>query len=299
MSTPFEPAASTSSYDDRHRRNTSRRAQKDALKRKQRRSFVPWFHGLDRRLMRTTFVVIDASDSGPGSLHRVILDSNAAGGQNIIRLQHRFGRSVSTIGLTIPAAPLFANARPRQVEPRSRSGMIGYCPIDRVFCLLSHWPLASLRFGKSERGPQCQSPRSCCWSGWVNRRVLVRARALTRPHSCASSVRRDSPTVRRPPSRSSDWAPRLARAPRCPRIARHGNQDARSHLLVKIETALLTQPTYVRLDYEGNDARRPGTVAQPPNRLQGRALSAKPAQVEKSARHASSPRASSLLDCHR
>ena len=153
-----------------------------------------------------------------------------------------------------PTASCTALVR-KYAPPRWNREWIGYDwlpSIDRSFRLLSLPAVKSLRFGESGRGPQCQSPRSCCWSGWANRRVLRRARTLTRPHSCSSSVRRDSQTARRLPLRSSDWA-----VPPCPPSTLPANRatwksrPAASHLLAKIETALLTQPTYVRLDYEG------------------------------------------------
>ena len=106
MSTPREPGASASWYDHSHGRKMSRR-RNDAMKRKQRRAFKPWFHGLERRLMPTTFVVITTSDSGPGSLRQEILASNAAGGQNII--DFAIGSGAQTIsllsalpGITVP-----------------------------------------------------------------------------------------------------------------------------------------------------------------------------------------------------
>lgn len=95
---------------------------------------------------------------------------------------------------------------PPQVEPRNGSGMIGYRTSIHFFRLLSVPAVNSLRSGESKRGPQCQSPRSCCWSDWANRRVLWRARTLTRQHSCSSLVRRDSQNGRQRPLRSSDWA---------------------------------------------------------------------------------------------
>ena len=119
MSTPFEPAASASSYDDRHGRNMSRR-RKEAVERKQRRAFVPWFHGLDRRLMPTTFVVINTSDSGPGSLRQVILDSNAAGGQNSIHFS--IGSGAQTILLL---SPLPSVVIPVAIDGTSQPGYAG------------------------------------------------------------------------------------------------------------------------------------------------------------------------------
>ena len=82
----------------------------------------------------------------------------------------------------------------------------------------------------------------------------------------------------------------------CPHCALRGchatwkSKPAAQDLLVKIETALLTQPTSVRLDFDMRHTLRRGDLAQQSDRLQDRALSAKPAQVDKSASPSVTPR---------
>ncbi len=56
----------------------------DAAKRKKRKPFQPTLLGLEKRMMPTTFVVLNATDSGVGSLRQAILNSNSAPGSNTI-----------------------------------------------------------------------------------------------------------------------------------------------------------------------------------------------------------------------
>ena len=70
-------------------------------------------------------------------------------------------------------------------------------------------------------------------------------------------------------------------------------------LLLKIETALLTQPTSVRMKFDGQALNRSRPVAQRANRFQDCSLPAKPTTVEKSADHIAEPPASYLLEGRR
>jgi hypothetical protein len=63
-------------------RKMSRRRR--AAKRTKRPPFVPVFHDLEKRMMPTTFVVLNTADSGAGSLRQAILGSNATPGLNTI-----------------------------------------------------------------------------------------------------------------------------------------------------------------------------------------------------------------------
>ena len=96
MSTPYEPGASAF-YDDNLRGRKMSRRQRDAAKRKKRRSFQPFFHTLEKRMMPATFLVSTAADSGPGSLRQAIVNSNAAPGSNTI--DFGIGTGAQTISL--------------------------------------------------------------------------------------------------------------------------------------------------------------------------------------------------------
>ena len=77
MSTAHEPGGSGYNHQRPDRRKMSRR-RADLLKRKKHQPFQPDFHGLEKRMMPSTFSVTSTSNSGPGSLRQAILDSNAA-----------------------------------------------------------------------------------------------------------------------------------------------------------------------------------------------------------------------------
>ena len=83
MPTPHEPGAAAPFDDNRHGRKMSRR-RNDAAKRQKRKPFQPILLGLEKRMMPTTFVVLNATDSGPGSLRQAILNSNSTPGSNTI-----------------------------------------------------------------------------------------------------------------------------------------------------------------------------------------------------------------------
>ncbi len=118
MSTPDESGAS-GRYHQHHGRKMSRR--KAAAKRKKPAQFLPDFQGLERRMMPTTYTVMNANDSGAGSLRDAIDQSNAAGGSNVIDFDIP-GSSVQTIGL---ASPLPAITEPVLIDGTSQHGWNG------------------------------------------------------------------------------------------------------------------------------------------------------------------------------
>ena len=94
------------------RRNDKRQAAKSGklsrhryefLKRKKRQPFQPDFHGLERRLMPSTFTVADTSDADAGSLRQAILDSNAAPGSNTIDFDIGSGPQTISLLSALPA----------------------------------------------------------------------------------------------------------------------------------------------------------------------------------------------------
>ena len=96
---PTPDARRNDERSDGKRRTMSRR-RLALLKKKKRRQFQPDFHGLERRMMPSTFTVTDTSDSGAGSLRQAILDSNATPGSNTI--DFNIGTGAQTISLLSP-----------------------------------------------------------------------------------------------------------------------------------------------------------------------------------------------------
>ncbi len=124
MSTPHEQGASAFHDDNRDGRTMSRR-RRDAAKRKKRRSFQPFFHGLEKRMMLATFVVMNTNDSGPDSLRQAITDSNTMGGPNTIDFQ--IGSGAQTISLMSALPPITV---PVSIDGTSQSGYAGTPLID-------------------------------------------------------------------------------------------------------------------------------------------------------------------------
>ena len=118
MSTPREPGASE---PDRPilRRKKSRRSQ--VARRKKQRTFLPDFHGLERRMMPTTFVVMNINDSGPDSLRQAITESNAAPGHNDIDFDIP-GSGLQTITL---ASVLPSITAPVVIDGDTQPGFVG------------------------------------------------------------------------------------------------------------------------------------------------------------------------------
>ena len=144
--------------------------------------------------------------------------------------------------------------RSRQVERRSRSGMIGYRP-SIAFLFTFALALTSLRFGESKEGPAMS----------IAALFLLVALGQS-PGSGASPSSSPDPAALVQQLGASRFADRQAAAVALERLgapalpALQAARESRDmeiktphspHLLAKIETALLTQPTYVRLDYEG------------------------------------------------
>ncbi len=83
MSTAQEPGAGGYSHKNHLRRKMSRR-RLELLRKKKHQAFQPDFHGLEKRMMPSTFTVTDTSDSDANSLRQAILNSNATPGSNTI-----------------------------------------------------------------------------------------------------------------------------------------------------------------------------------------------------------------------
>jgi len=123
MSTPHEFGAG-GPYHHNHGWKMSRR-RKDAAKRKKQRPLQPEFHGLERRMMPTTFVVVSTADSGVGSLRQAILNSNGAPGSNTIDFS--IGTGPQTIS---PLSALPSITVPVTLDGTSQPGYAGVPLID-------------------------------------------------------------------------------------------------------------------------------------------------------------------------
>jgi Ca2+-binding RTX toxin-like protein len=93
-------------YQFNRRGEMSRRRR--AATRKKRLPFQPDFHDLEKRMMPTTFVVLNTADSGAGSLRQAILNSNATPGPNTIDFNIGSGpQTISPLSalpsITVPA----------------------------------------------------------------------------------------------------------------------------------------------------------------------------------------------------
>ena len=98
MSTPREPDGGEFNFFAGRSRKMSRR-RLEAARKKKRQTFLPDFHGLERRMMPATYLVNTTADSGGGSLRQAILDSDGAGpGPNTIDFGIS-GTGVQTISL--------------------------------------------------------------------------------------------------------------------------------------------------------------------------------------------------------
>ncbi len=98
MSTPREPDGGEFNFFAGRSRKMSRRRLETARKKK-RQTFLPDFHGLERRMMPATYLVNTTADSGAGSLRQAILSSNGATpGPNTIDFDIS-GTGVQTISL--------------------------------------------------------------------------------------------------------------------------------------------------------------------------------------------------------
>ena len=97
----------------------------DLVRRKKSRPFQPDFHDLERRMLPTTFMVLNPSDSGVGSLRQAILGSNAAPGSNVIDFS--IGTGPQTISL-LSALPTITV--PVTIDGTSQPGYAGAPLID-------------------------------------------------------------------------------------------------------------------------------------------------------------------------
>ncbi len=109
---------------DGKRRKMSRRRLAMQMKKK-RQQFQPDFHGLERRMMPSTFTVTDTSDSDAGSLRQAILNSNSTPGSNTI--DFKIGSGAQTISLL---SPLPAITVPVLIDGTSQPGYTGAPLID-------------------------------------------------------------------------------------------------------------------------------------------------------------------------
>ena len=109
---------------DGKRRKMSRR-RLAMQEKKKRQQFQPDFHGLERRMMPSTFTVTDTSDSDSGSLRQAILNSNATLGSNTIDFD--IGTGAQTISLL---SPLPAITVPLLIDGTSQPGYAGAPLID-------------------------------------------------------------------------------------------------------------------------------------------------------------------------
>ena len=121
---PIPDARRKNERSDGRRRTMSRR-RLAPLKRKNRQHFQPDFHGLERRMMPSTFTVMDTSDSGAGSLRQAILNSNATPGSNTIDFD--IGTGAETISLL---SPLPSITVPVLIDGTSQPGYAGAPLID-------------------------------------------------------------------------------------------------------------------------------------------------------------------------
>jgi Ca2+-binding RTX toxin-like protein len=125
MSTAHEPGAGGYSQKNQNGRKMSRR-RLEILKRKKHQPFRPDFHGLERRMMPSTFTVTDTSDADANSLRQAILSSNATPGLNTIDFNIP-GTGVQTISL-LSALPTFTV--PVSIDGTSQPGYAGTPLID-------------------------------------------------------------------------------------------------------------------------------------------------------------------------
>ena len=121
---PTPDARRSDERPDGKRRKMSRR-RLAMQKKKKRRPFQPDFHGLERRMMPSTFTVTDTSDSDAGSLRQAILNSNATPGSNTI--DFNIGTGARTISL-LSALP--AITVPVLLDGTSQPGFTGAPLID-------------------------------------------------------------------------------------------------------------------------------------------------------------------------
>ena len=121
MSTADESGAGGYSHKYHIRRKMSRRR---LAMRKQKKSqpFQPDFHGLEKRMMPTTFMVMNTSDSGAGSLRQAILNSNATPGSNTITFDIGPSGSQQTIS---PLTALPSITVPVFIDGGSQPGYTG------------------------------------------------------------------------------------------------------------------------------------------------------------------------------
>ncbi len=96
-----------------------------AVRRKKSRPFQPDFHDLERRMLPTTFMVMNPADSGVGSLRQAIVGSNAAPGSNVIDFS--IGTGTQTISL-LSALPTITV--PVTIDGTSQPGYAGAPLID-------------------------------------------------------------------------------------------------------------------------------------------------------------------------
>ena len=102
MSTAHEPGGNS---DKRSSRKRSLKSRLERLKRKKRQPFQPEFHGLEKRMMPSTYTVVNTNDSGTGSLREAISDANMAGGLGLIEFDIP-GSGVQTISLQSALPPI-------------------------------------------------------------------------------------------------------------------------------------------------------------------------------------------------
>ena len=121
---PTPEARRDDERSDGKRRTLSRR-RLALIKKKKRRQFEPDFHGLERRMMPSTFTVTDTSDSGAGSLRQAILDSNASAGSSTI--DFNIGTALQTIALLSPLPDITV---PVLIDGTSQPGYAGVPLID-------------------------------------------------------------------------------------------------------------------------------------------------------------------------